>query len=72
MRGKAKLVRKNDGLYHVYVRNHFWQPWKVLIGNNRKPIIFKNFQEFCKITKIECFDEIILKYNKYSGFREDI
>ena len=69
MKGKVKLTRENDNKYHVYVKNHFWEKWKVLNDNTGKQIIFETFSEFAKITKIECFDKIMLKIDNFSGFR---
>ena len=69
MKGKAKLQRECDGLYHVYVKNYFWQRYKPLILNG-KQITFKDFAEFGKITQIEAFDEICITYDKYSGMVE--
>ena len=70
MKGKAKLVHEKDNNYHIYIRDYFWQSWKPLIDNSGKPIIFKDFSEFGKITKIECFDKIIIEFDNFSGFRE--
>lgn len=67
MKGKAKLVRKEDGNYYAYVKNYFWQKWKPLYDSNNKQISFKTMREFGKVTRIECFDEIIVKYDKFSG-----
>lgn len=72
MKGKAKIVKHSDGLYYVYVRNYWFQRWKPLNYDfSDKQISFKTFEEFCKITKIECFDKIIIKYDKFSGFKEE-
>jgi hypothetical protein len=68
MKGKAKLVRSNsDGIYKVFVRNHFWQKWKPLFLDNGKLVEFKTFKEFGEITKIESFGEITLSYNNFQG-----
>ena len=68
MRGKARLVRdERDGYYEVYVRNHFWQCWKLLVDSNGKPIRFKSFKEFGEITKIESFGDIIIEYDRFQG-----
>ena len=66
MKGKAKLERKANGRYYVYVKNHFWQSWKPLIDNGEQ-ISFKTMEEFGEVTKIECFDKIIIKFEKFSG-----
>lgn len=73
MKGKAKLVRESDGKYHVYAKNYFWQRWKPLYYNDyeKKQIVFSDFNEFGKVTQIECFDTIIIKYDKFSGYREN-
>lgn len=68
MRGKARLVRdERDGYYEVYVRNHFWQCWKLLCDGNSEPIRFKSFKEFGEITKIESFGDIIIEYDRFQG-----
>ena len=68
MRGKARLVRdERDGYYEVYVRNHFWQCWKLLRNDNGEPIRFKSFKEFGEITKIESFGDIIIEYDRFQG-----
>ena len=67
MKGKAKLVRKDDGKYYVYARDYFWQRWEPLMGSDNKQISFKTMKEFGEITKIECFDEITIQYDKFSG-----
>ena len=67
MKGKAKLVRKDDGKYYVYARDYFWQRWEPLMDSDNKQISFKTMKEFGEITKIECFDEITIQYNKFSG-----
>ena len=70
MRGTAKITRK-DGVYHVYVRNHFWQRWQPLCINGEQ-IKFEDFSEFGKVTKINCFDEIIVKHWKFDINRLDL
>lgn len=68
MKGKAKLVRTGrDGIYEVFVKNHFWQRWKRLYDDNGKPLEFKTFKEFGEVTKIECFGEITIKYDNFQG-----
>lgn len=68
MKGKAKLVRcDGDGMYKVFVRNHFWQKWKQLFLDNGNPVEFKTFKEFGEITKIESFGEITIKYDNFQG-----
>lgn len=68
MKGKAKLVRTDrDGVYKVLTRNHFWQRWKPLMSNDGEPIEFMTFKEFSKITKIESFGEITIKFDKFQG-----
>lgn len=52
MKGKAKLERKPNGRYYVYVRNFFWQRWKPLIDKGEQ-ISFETMEEFGKVTKIE-------------------
>lgn len=68
MKGKAKLERKSNGRYYVYVRNFFWQRWKPLIDNGEQ-ITFETMEEFGKVTKIECFDIITIKFDKFSGLK---
>ena len=70
MKGLAKLKRESDKKYHVYVKKWLWQRWKPLIMNDGEPLVFETFAEFGDVTKIECFDTIILKYDDFSGFRE--
>ena len=70
MKGKIKFIRENDDKYHVYFKDYFWKKWKPLNDNTRKPIVFETFSEFAKITKIECFDKIMLKIGNFSGFRD--
>ena len=69
MKGKAKLVRnERSGVYEVFVKNYFWQPWKRLYADNiGRPVKFKTFKEFGEATKIESFGEIIIKYDKFQG-----
>lgn len=67
MKGKAKLVRKTDGKYYVYAKNYFWQRWKPLCMCDKKQISFNTMKEFGEMTKIECFDEVIVQYKKFSG-----
>lgn len=72
MKGKAKLIRKEDGLYYAYARNYWFQKWKPLTYNfSDKQISFKNFKEFGDITKIECFDVITISYDKFGGFERN-
>lgn len=71
MRGKAKLRRQDDGKYYVFIKNYFWQKWKPLLDGNNKQIVFKTFKEFGEVTKIECFDEILIKYDKFGGYKRD-
>jgi hypothetical protein len=66
MKGKAKLERKPDGRYYVFVRNHFWQKWVPLVDSG-KQVSFETMEEFGKVTKIECFDRITIKFDKFSG-----
>ena len=71
MRGKAKLIRKEDGRYYVYAKDFWFQRWKPLTysENSDEQISFKDFAEFGKITQIETFDVITLYYDKFSGMR---
>lgn len=72
MKGKAKLIRKEDGNYYAYVRNYWFQKWKPLTYDfSNKQISFKNFKEFGDITKIECFDVITISYDKFGGFERN-
>lgn len=48
----------------------FWQRWKPLIMNDGEPLAFETFADFGDVTKIECFDTIILKYDDFSEMRE--
>ena len=66
MKGKAKFVREN-GRYKAFTRNHFWQRWKPLCLDNGWQIEFDSFKQLSEITRIDCFDEIIIEYNKFSG-----
>lgn len=70
MKGTAKLIRRSDGIYRVYVRNHFWQRWKPLYidGTGSNQVSFRNMREFGEVTRIECFDEITVKYDKFAGY----
>ena len=69
MKGKAKLVRHKDGKYYVYTKNHFWQRYKPLYKDfTNEQISFNSMKEFGEVTKIECFDTIIVKYDKFSGY----
>ena len=65
-RGKAQFVREN-GKYKAFVRNRFWQKWKPLYDDNGKRIEFDSFNHISEMTKIDCFDEIIMEYHKFSG-----
>lgn len=68
MKGKAKLVRKGDGKYYVYVRNFWFQRWKPLFPHfSDKQLSFNTFKEFGEIAKIESFDIITVSYDKFSG-----
>ena len=66
MKGKAKLERKSDDRYYVYVKNYFWQRWRPLMLDD-KHLSFKTMEEFGQVTKIECFDTIIIKFDNFSG-----
>ena len=73
MKGKAKIVRKEDGRYYVYTRNYWFQRWKPLTfkAGRERQISFKDFKEFGEITKIDCFDEITISFDKYSGMERN-
>lgn len=70
MKGKAKLVRNEDGKYYVYAKTYFWQKWKPLYISDDKEISFNTMKEFGEAIKIECFDEITLKCGKLSVLGE--
>ena len=68
MKGKANLIRESDDKYHVYVKKYFWQRWKPCTDDSTgKQIVFNDFNEFAEVTAIESFDEITLKFDKFSG-----
>lgn len=69
MKGTAKLIRQEDGKYHVFTKNYFWQKWKPLDDIDGNEIVFETFAGFGEITEIESFDEIIIKYDKFSGLK---
>ena len=68
MKGKAKLIRDDSGKYKVYVKNYFWQRWKPCLDSDGKQIVFETMKDFGEVTKIECFDEITVKFDKFSGY----
>ena len=55
----------------MYVRNHFWQRWQPLCKHGEQ-IKFEDFSEFGKVTKINCFDEILVKHWKFDINRLDL
>ena len=71
MKGKAKLVRHKDGKYYIYTKNYFWQRYKPLYKDfTNEQISFNTMKEFGEVTKIECFDTIIIKYDNFSGYEK--
>lgn len=66
MKGKAKLKRHHNGRYYIYVKNYFFQRWSPLIDGG-KHLSFETVEEFCKVTKITCFDTIIIWFGDFSG-----
>lgn len=67
-RGKAKFIRTN-GKYKAFVRGYFWQRWEPLYLDDGKQLEFDSFTQLAELTRIDCFDEIILKFHKFSGLR---
>ena len=72
-KGKAKLIRQEDGRYYVYARKYWFQKWKPLTYDEHtgKQISFKDFKEFGEVTKIECFDVITISYHKFAGLERN-
>ena len=72
MHGKIKLVRKIDDRYYLFFKNWFWERWRPFIDNSTgKQLSFKDFDEFRKTTRIECFNTIFMQIKDFSGYREN-
>lgn len=68
LKGKAKFIRE-DGIYKAFVRNFFWQRWRPLCSVDGKQIEFDSFAQLSELTRIDCFDEVTMKYHNFGGYR---